>query len=163
VVVDEANLLCWQHSVQTERGGQKALMRHLRDDLGYDVVMEKYVATHIIGDLDFSNRVDLLINDKVIVECKHVPQLDKHNQEQLKKYMNHEKLRKDFGVLISFPRIATPSFYQLRLHTVSVMTKQGWHFSATRLALTCSQLDRLSTCTAKGMKRLQSVWVEVFR
>lgn len=108
MVVDEANLLCWQHSVQSERGGQKALMCRLKDDLGYDVVEEKYVATQIIGDLDFSNRVDLLINDKVIAECKHVTQLNQADQEQLRTYMNHPQLRKDFGVLISFPKKSNP-------------------------------------------------------
>lgn len=71
---------------------------------GFRVRDEVHIATFILDDMEMTNRVDLLINDKVIVECKHVSKLKDENKQQLRDYMDLPKLRKNHGVLISFPK-----------------------------------------------------------
>ena len=75
---------------------------------GFRVRDEVHIATFILDDMEMTNRVDLLINDKVIVECKHVSKLKDENKQQLRDYMDLPKLRKNHGVLISFPKNCDP-------------------------------------------------------
>lgn len=82
-------------------------MKQLRKK-GFKVRDEVHIATFILDDMEMTNRVDLLINDKVIVDCKHVSKLKHENQQQLRDYMDLPKLRKNHRILISFPKNCDP-------------------------------------------------------
>jgi len=82
-------------------------MKQLRKK-GFKVRDEVHIATFTLDDMEMPNRVDLFINDKVIVECKHVSKLKDENRQQLRDYMDLPKLRKNHGILISFPKNCDP-------------------------------------------------------
>ena len=113
-VVDEAHYLFWETGIGSERAGQKALMARLRDKWKFHVVSETVVALQILGSLPdkkdrLINRTDLIINDTFIVELKHGSSLNDREQEQLRAYMKHPKLQKEYGLLLSFPKDMKPA------------------------------------------------------
>lgn len=106
-VIDEANKIYWEFSIKSEKEGHKLLLKRLRA-LGYQVSSEHYIAQIILGDLQYDNRLDLLIEDRVAVELKHADLLEGKHKQQLAEYMDLPALRKKHGVLVVFPKFQTP-------------------------------------------------------
>jgi GxxExxY protein len=79
----------------------EAAMRYLLDKMGYKV--ERQVFLPIFWDdvqLDQTYRMDLVINDDIIVELKSVTFVDANHRKQLWNYMN--LTHKPFGMVINF-------------------------------------------------------------
>lgn len=106
-VVDQAQFVhhdC-HNDVGSELKGQKRLMKRLIR-MGYQVEDEVQLTTRVLKESKVErNRVDLLINRKVLVELKHANDIVQAHS-QVKRYMNHPNMAKicDHAVLIGFPK-----------------------------------------------------------
>ncbi len=116
-VVDEAHLLCYKDSVGSEKDGQKRLKLEL-EKKHFKVVSEQVIAVRILGELPdktsiLRKRTDLLVNNMVVVEVKLDSRvkdgLRDGDRAQLRSYMTHPKLNKDYGVLLSWPKNCSPA------------------------------------------------------
>ncbi len=79
----------------------EAAMKYLLEQMGYKV--ERQVFLPIYWDdvqLDQTYRMDLVINDDIIVELKSITYVDSQQRKQLWNYMN--LTHKPFGMLINF-------------------------------------------------------------
>ena len=79
----------------------EAAMKYLLEQMGYKV--ERQVFLPIYWDdvqLDQTYRMDLVINDDIIVELKSITYVDIQQRKQLWNYMN--LTHKPFGMLINF-------------------------------------------------------------
>lgn len=79
----------------------EAAMKYLLEQMGYKV--ERQVFLPIYWDdvqLDQTYRMDLVINDDIIVELKSITYVDTQQRKQLWNYMN--LTHKLFGMLINF-------------------------------------------------------------
>lgn len=79
----------------------EAAMKYLLEQMGYKV--ERQVFLPIFWDdvqLDQTYRMDLVINDDIIVELKSINYVDIQQRKQLWNYMN--LTHKPFGMLINF-------------------------------------------------------------
>ncbi|KAL0028656.1 hypothetical protein WJX79_008438 [Trebouxia sp. C0005] len=106
-IVDQAQLVYFcdfDKVVRREVLAQNALKQRLKN-IGYVAEDEVRIASRILDDPEKElDRVDLLVNDKVLVELKLANNLSRH-ENQLRGYMNLPKLadRVQHGVLIGFP------------------------------------------------------------
>lgn len=85
----------------------EAAMKYLLEQMGYKV--ERQVFLPIFWEevqLDQTYRMDLVINDDIIVELKSITYVDSQQRKQLWNYMN--LTHKPFGMLINF---GTESLY----------------------------------------------------
>lgn len=79
----------------------EAAMKYLLEQMGYKV--ERQVFLPIFWEevqLDQTYRMDLVINDDIIVELKSITYVDSQQRKQLWNYMN--LTHKPFGMLINF-------------------------------------------------------------
>ncbi len=79
----------------------EAAMKYLLEQMGYKV--ERQVFLPIFWEdvqLDQTYRMDLVINDDIIVELKSITYVDTQQRKQLWNYMN--LTHKPFGMLINF-------------------------------------------------------------
>ena len=79
----------------------EAALKYLLEQKGYKV--ERQVLLPIFWDdvkLDQTYRMDLVINDEIIVELKAIPHVDTAHRRQLWNYMNLTHL--PYGMLINF-------------------------------------------------------------
>lgn len=111
-VVDQAQLVYFKvfdKIVRREVVAQNALKKRL-EDIGYLVEDEVKIASQILEapeqELD---RVDLLVDRKVVVELKLTNDLSAH-ENQLRRYMKLPQLaaQAQHGVLIGFPKKTRP-------------------------------------------------------
>jgi GxxExxY protein len=79
----------------------QAVLAHLLTKEGYRVEQEKPQPVYFEDEkLDVGYRLDLLINDKVIVELKAVEELNKVHMAQILTYLRLSKCR--LGLLLNF-------------------------------------------------------------
>ncbi len=110
-VVDQAQLVYYidcHQAVGSERNAQRRLMRRLKR-IGYDVEDEVQLKSRVLRtarvERDARNRMDLLINRKVLVELKHANQLEEA-KSQVIRYLMHKNMKKvcHHGLLVGFPK-----------------------------------------------------------
>ena len=91
----------------------EAAMKYLLEQEGYKV--ERQVFLPIYWDdvqLDQTYRMDLVINDEIIVELKAIDFIGKEHRRQLKNYLNITHLK--YGMLINFsPERLYSEWYEL--------------------------------------------------
>lgn len=79
----------------------EAAMKYLLEEKGYKVDRQVYLP--IFWDniqLDQNYRMDLVVNDNIIIELKSIDYIDKSHRKQLKSYLNLTHLK--YGMLINF-------------------------------------------------------------
>lgn len=111
-IVDQAQMVYFLANKVTRKEvhAQTALQQRLRD-MGYQVDDEVWIASRILNepekDLD---RVDLLVDNKVVVELKLGNDISELHRGQLRRYMSLPKLAAiaKHGVLIAFPKTMRP-------------------------------------------------------
>ncbi len=107
-VIDQAQLLYYvdfEKVIKAEKRVQSCLQTRL-ENMGYVVHDEVEIASNILGSFDpeILDRLDLLVDGKVVVELKVANDIAPH-QNQLRRYMSLPGLRAQVkrGVLIGFP------------------------------------------------------------
>ena len=79
----------------------EAAMKYLLLQMGYKVERQVFLPIYWEDvQLDQTYRMDLVINDNIIVELKALPHIDTHHRRQLWNYMNLTHLQ--YGMLINF-------------------------------------------------------------
>ena len=79
----------------------EAALKYLLEQKGYKVERQKFLPTYWDDvQLDQTYRMDLVIDDNIIVELKAVKFVDKEHRKQLFNYMNLTHTR--FGMIINF-------------------------------------------------------------
>lgn len=79
----------------------EAALKYLLEQKGYKVERQKYLPIYWDDvQLDQTYRMDLVVNDNIILELKAVNFADKEHRRQLWNYMNLTQTR--YGILINF-------------------------------------------------------------
>ena len=79
----------------------EAALKYLLEQKGYKVERQKYLPIYWDDvQLDQTYRMDLVVNDNIILEMKAVNFADKEHRRQLWNYMNLTQTR--YGILINF-------------------------------------------------------------
>jgi len=79
----------------------EAALKYLLEQKGYKVERQKYLPIYWDDvQLDQTYRMDLVVNDNIILELKAVNFADKEHRRQLWNYMNLTQTR--YGMLINF-------------------------------------------------------------
>ena len=79
----------------------EAALKYLLEQKGYKVERQKYLPIYWDDvQLDQRYRMDLVVNDNIILELKAVNFADKEHRRQLWNYMNLTQTR--YGILINF-------------------------------------------------------------
>ena len=78
---------------------QRALMKELTDNQ-ISAQNEKEMPVYYKGEIIGKKRLDILVEDKVLIEIKAVPQFEKHYFNQLINYLNVFEI--EVGLLLNF-------------------------------------------------------------